>query len=138
MFRKRKSFFKYKCFSMIFIIYLSSNFCKMSLAITFLFTKYFLSCGRQSVIISQAKWFIFYHSTSVIFSNLSFLCTVYKCCWNKTSMTSHCHMPKLLVLWNFSTSNITFINADLEAVEDFATPLVLVVVLKNLKMNLLT
>ena len=34
--------------------------------------------------------------------------------WKKTSCTSHCYMPKLLVPSNFSTSNLVLVTIDLD------------------------
>lgn len=81
--------------------------------------KYFWSLLRQSLIVTQAKRFVFYHSTFIIFSCLSFSNVLRGSYWNKTSIILHCYMLKLLVLSNFSTSNLAFITMDLNDVNYF-------------------
>ena len=67
-------------------------------------TKYFWSLVKYKRMVLQACLFIFSQSlsdNSAVFSSKA----IFNSCWTKTSITLHCHMPKLFVSSNFSTSN---------------------------------
>ena len=55
----------------------------------------------------HARRLIFFHSSSFISKGLSSN-AISNSCWLRTSLTSHCHILKLLVPSNFSTSNFAF------------------------------
>lgn len=61
---------------------------------------------------------IFYYSTFDMSVTFALSNTIYRPCWNKTFITSYRHMPKLLILSNFSTSNLKFATMALDVIED--------------------
>ena len=63
------------------------------------------SLAKHKRIVPQACLLIFSQSLSNILSSLSSK-VIFNSCWTKTSITSHCHMPKLFIPSNFSTSNL--------------------------------
>ncbi|GMP81790.1 hypothetical protein CsSME_00036383 [Camellia sinensis var. sinensis] len=92
---------------MLFVMNLSSSAFQSFFAISYSVKAYFSSFARQSRMELQARRFTLSHSISSSSSGLS---PRVKCrfIWTSISLTSHLHMPKLLLPSNFSTSNLAW------------------------------
>ena len=74
---------------------------------------YFSSLERHNRIVPHDKRLILAQSFSTSSGLLSSSATS-SSYWKRISCTSHCHMPKLLVPSNFSTSNLVLVTIDLD------------------------
>ena len=99
---------------MLFFMNLSSISFHNLLANISLINGYFISLERHNRIVSHAKRLILVQSFSSTSSGLFSSSAASSSCWKKTSYTSHCHMPKLLLPSNFSTSNLVLVTIDLD------------------------
>ena len=99
---------------MLFFMYLSFISFHNLLADVSLINGYFSSLKRQNRIVPHAKLLILVQSFSSTPSGLFSSSATSSSYWKRTSCTSHCHMPKLLVPSNFSTSNLILVTIDLD------------------------
>ena len=99
---------------MLFFINLSSISFHNLLADVSLINGYFSSLERHNRIVPHAKRLILAQSFSSTSSGLLSSSATSSSYWKRTSCTSHCHMPKLLVPSNFSTSNLVIVTVDLD------------------------
>ena len=99
---------------MLFFMYLSFISFHNLLADVSLINGHFSSLKRQNRIVPHAKLLILVQSFSSTPSGLFSSSATSSSYWKRTSCTSHCHMPKLLVPSNFSTSNLILVTIDLD------------------------
>ena len=99
---------------MLFFMNLSSISFHNFLADVSLINGYFSSLNRHNRIVPHAKRLILIQSFSSTSSGLFSSSATSSSCWKRTSYISHCHMPKLLVPSNFSTSNLVLVTIDLD------------------------
>ena len=99
---------------MLFFMNLSSISFHNLLADVSLINGYFNSFERHNRIVPHAKRLILVQSFSSTSSGLFSSSATSSFCWKRISYTSHCHMPKLLVPSNFSTSNLVLVTIDLD------------------------
>ena len=99
---------------MLFFMILSSISFHNFLAYVSLINGYFSSLEIHNRIVPHAKRLILVQSFSSTFYDLLSSSATSNSCWKRTSCTSHCHMPKLLVPSNFSTSNLVLVTIDLD------------------------
>ena len=104
----------YSLFSVLFFMNLSSISFHNLLADVSLINGYFSSLERHNRIVPYAKRLILVQSFSSTSSDLFSSSATSRSYWKRTSCTSHCHMPKLLVPSNFSTSNLVLVTIDLD------------------------
>ena len=99
---------------MLFFMNLSSISFHNFLADVSLINGYFRSLERHNRIVPHAKRLILVQYFSATPSGLFSSSVASSSYWKRTSCTSHCHMPKLLVPSNFSTSNLVLVTIDLD------------------------
>ena len=99
---------------MLFFMNLSSISFHNLLVDVSLINEYFSSLERHNRIIPHAKRLILVQSFSSTSSGLFSSSATSSSYWKRISYTSHCHMPKLLVPSNFSTSNLLLVTIDLD------------------------
>ena len=99
---------------LLFFMNLSSISFHNLLADVSLINGYFSSLERHNRIVPHAKRLILAQSFSSTSSGLLSSSATSSSYWKRTSCTSHCHMPKLLVPSNFSTSNLVLVTIDLD------------------------
>ena len=99
---------------MLFFMNLSFISFHNLLAYVSLINGYFSSLERHNRIVPHAKRLILVQSFSSTSSGLLSSSATSSSYWKRISCTSHCHMPKLLVPSNFSTSNLVLVNIDLD------------------------
>ena len=99
---------------MLFFMNLSSISLHNLLTDVSLINGYFSSLERHNRIVPHAKRLILVQSFSSTSSGLLSSSATSSSYWKRTSRTSHCHMPKLLVPSNFSTSNLVLVIIDLD------------------------
>ena len=75
---------------------------------------YFSSLERHNRIVPHVKRLILVQSFSSTSSGMFSSSATSSSCWKRISYTSHCHMPKLLVPSNFSTSTLVLVTIDLD------------------------
>ena len=99
---------------MLFFMSLSSISFHNLLADVSLINGYFSSLERHDLIVPHAKRLVIVQSFSSKSSGFLSSSATSSSYWKRTSCTSHCHMPKLLVPSNFSTSNLVLVTIDLD------------------------
>ena len=99
---------------MLFFMNLSSISFHNLLADVSLINGYFSSFERHNRIVPYTKRLILVQSFSSTSSGMFYSSATSSSRWKRISCTSHCHMPKLLVPSNFSTSNLVLVTIDLD------------------------
>ena len=99
---------------MLFFMNLSSISFHNLLVDVSLINGYFSSLERHNRTVPHAKRLILVQSFSSTSSGLLPSSATSSSYWKRTSCTSHCHMPKLLVPSNFSTSNLVLVTIDFD------------------------
>ena len=99
---------------MLFFMNLSSISFHNLLADVTLINEDFSSLERHNRIVPHAKRLILVQSFSSTPSDLFSSSAASSSYWKRTSCTTHCHMPKLSVPSNFSTSNLVLVTIDLD------------------------
>ena len=99
---------------MLFFMNFSSISFHNLLADVSLINGYFSSLERHNRIVPHVKRLILAQSFSSTSYGLLSSSATSSSCYKRISCTSHCHMPKLLVPSNFSTSNLVLVTIDLD------------------------